>query len=55
MNPQRKGIKIVGIVDTNIDPILADYPIPANDDAISSVKFILEKIKETIQNSKANV
>src|SRR3990167_8387442 len=49
---KRKGIFIVAISDTNIDPDLADYPIPANDDAISSVKYILEKIKETILNSK---
>ena len=49
---RRKGISIVGVVDTNIDPTLVDYPIPANDDAISSVKYILEKISETILNSK---
>src|SRR5258708_1062642 len=28
------GIKTVGIVDTNADPFIIDYPIPANDDAI---------------------
>lgn len=50
---KRKGIFIVAIADTNIDPDLADYPIPANDDAISSVKYILEKVTETIKNSKA--
>lgn len=43
-----KGIKVVGVSDTNTDPTLADYPIPANDDAISSVKYILEKVKEVI-------
>jgi small subunit ribosomal protein S2 len=43
-----KGIKVIGISDTNCDPTLADYPIPANDDAISSVKYILEKVKEVI-------
>lgn len=43
-----KGIKVIGIADTNVDPTLADYPIPANDDAISSVKYILEKVKEAI-------
>lgn len=48
----RKKIKIVAICDTNTDPSKVDYPIPANDDAISSVKYILEKIKETILNSK---
>ncbi len=45
---RRKGIKIVAISDTNADPTLADYPIPANDDAISSVKYILEKVKKAI-------
>ena len=50
---RRKGIKIVGVVDTNIDPTLVDYPIPANDDAISSVSYILEKVSETITNSKS--
>lgn len=49
---KRKGIKIVAICDTNTDPSQVDYPIPANDDAISSVKYVLEKLKETILNSK---
>jgi len=47
-----KGIKIIGIVDTNIDPTLADYLIPANDDAISSVRYILDKVQETIVAAK---
>lgn len=47
-----KGIKVIGISDTNVDPSLADYPIPANDDAISSVKYILEKVKGVILNAK---
>jgi len=45
---RKKGIKIIALCDTNIDPDLADYPIPANDDAISAVKYILEKIKEVV-------
>lgn len=51
---KKRGIKIVGLVDTNIDPDFADYPIPANDDAISSVKYILEKIKQVITWSLSN-
>jgi small subunit ribosomal protein S2 len=47
-----KGIKIVAIVDTNVDPDIADYLIPANDDAISSVGYIIDKVKEVINNSK---
>jgi len=48
----KKGVKIIGIVDTNIDPSLADFPIPANDDSISSVQYILDKIKEVILKTK---
>lgn len=50
---KRKGIKIIGVVDTNIDPTLADYPILANDDAISSISYILNSIKEVMLNSQA--
>lgn len=49
---RKKNIAIVALVDTNVDPTLADYPIPANDEAISSVKYILDKIKETIKSAK---
>ena len=43
-----KGVKTVGIIDTNADPLAVDYPIPANDDAISSVRYILDKVKEQL-------
>jgi small subunit ribosomal protein S2 len=49
---KKRGIKIIGIVDTNADPNLVDYPIPANDDAISSLKYILSKVKEAILRGK---
>jgi small subunit ribosomal protein S2 len=35
-----KGIKVFGIVDSNCDPELVDYVIPANDDAVRSIKLI---------------
>mgnify|MGYP003824667641 FL=1 len=47
-----KKIKIIGIADTNVNPEIADYIIPANDDAISSVRYIAEKITEAILNAK---
>ena len=49
---RRKGIDIVGVIDTNVDPGLVEYPIPANDDAISSVSYILEKVSETITSAR---
>lgn len=45
---REKGVVVIAIADTNVNPTLADYPIPANDDAISSVKYILEKVKKVI-------
>jgi len=50
---RKKGIKVIAIADTDVDPTLADYPIPANDDAISSVKYILDKIKEVTKSAKS--
>lgn len=38
---RKLGIPIVGIVDTNCDPDLIDYPIPGNDDAIRAIKLII--------------
>ncbi len=52
---RKMGIKTIGISDTNINPDLADYSIPANDDAVSSVKYILEKVKNVILNTKKEI
>jgi small subunit ribosomal protein S2 len=41
---KRKQIPIIGIVDTNSDPTLIDYPIPGNDDAVGSLKLITSYI-----------
>ena len=49
---KKKNIPIIAIVDTNADPTSVEFPIPANDDAISSVKYILEKVKEVIKKYK---
>ena len=43
-----KNIPIVAIVDSNADISKVDYPIVGNDDAMSSVKYILDKIKEAV-------
>ncbi len=47
-----KGIIVIGISDTNVNPDTADLFIPANDDAASAVRYILEKIKEAILKVK---
>ena len=41
-------IPIVALVDTNANPDLVDYPIAANDDAIRSIRIILQKLIDPI-------
>lgn len=44
----RLNIPVVGIVDTNCDPDKIAYPIPANDDAVKSIKYITSLIADSI-------
>ena len=46
------NIPIIGIVDTNCDPDVIDYPIPGNDDSRRSIDLYCNLISETIKNSK---
>lgn len=49
---KKLGIKTIGIVDTNTDPTLVDYPIPANDDAIKALQLIADYLKAAIETGK---
>ena len=49
----RLGIPVFGLVDTNSDPTLLDYPIPGNDDAVKSIRIIVETMMEAIQQGVA--
>jgi small subunit ribosomal protein S2 len=49
---RRLKIPVVAIVDTNADPELADFPIAGNDDAIRSIKVMLEALNEAIIEGK---
>ena len=42
------GIPVISILDTNCDPDLVDVPIPGNDDAIRSIKLILQSLADNI-------
>lgn len=44
------NIPIIGIVDTNADPTIIDFPIPANDDSQKSIEIIVNAITEAIKN-----
>ena len=45
---RKLGIPIISILDTNCDPDLIDIPIPGNDDAVRSIKLILNTLTESI-------
>ncbi|MFA0766346.1 MAG: hypothetical protein BDTLLHRC_001299 [Candidatus Fervidibacter sp.] len=50
---RKLGIPVIAIVDTNCDPDMADFPIPANDDAIRSIRLITGKIAEACREGLA--
>ena len=45
---RKLGIPIISILDTNCDPDLVDVPIPGNDDAVRSIRLILESLTDNI-------
>ncbi|WPJ95793.1 30S ribosomal protein S2 [Coraliomargarita algicola] len=49
----RLGIPVIGLVDTNSDPTVLDFPIPGNDDAVKSIRIIVETILEAAQSGLA--
>lgn len=46
---RKLGIKTIAMVDTNSDPTLVDFPIPANDDASKSISIISEYLAGAIK------
>jgi small subunit ribosomal protein S2 len=48
---ERLRIPIIGLVDTNVDPMGVDYPIPGNDDAIRSCELVIRTIGEAVLES----
>lgn len=52
---KKLNIPVFGIADTNSDPDLLDYVIPANDDAIRSVSLILAVMADAVVESKGGV
>lgn len=49
---EKLGVPIVSMLDTNCDPDVVDIPIPANDDAIRSIKLIIGKLADAIYEGR---
>ncbi|MCB0510996.1 MAG: 30S ribosomal protein S2 [Bacteroidetes bacterium] len=50
---KKLGVKTLGMVDTNSDPNLVDFAIPANDDATKSIQIIVNYLTEQIKEGLA--
>ncbi len=46
------GIPVLALIDTNCDPDLVDYAIPANDDSIKSISLFISLFEEVIKGGK---
>jgi len=49
---RKKGIPIVAICDSNVDPSKVDYPIPGNDDAVKAVQMIVDLVVKSVKAGK---
>lgn len=45
---KKRGVKVIGILDSNADPHLVDFGIPANDDSLRSVTLIITLLADAI-------
>ncbi|MDO8557584.1 MAG: 30S ribosomal protein S2 [bacterium] len=50
---KRMRVPTIALVDTNADPTLVTHPIPANDDAITAVSYIVKRIADAILKGKS--
>jgi small subunit ribosomal protein S2 len=48
---KRLRLPIIGLVDSNVDPVPVDFPVPGNDDAIRSCSLVIGTIGEAIETS----
>lgn len=48
----RRGVKVIAVCDSNVDPSDVDYPIPANDDAVKSIELIVNLMASAIKEGR---
>lgn len=52
---QRRKVSTIAMVDTNADPEIIDYPIPANDDAVRSLEIVVKSVADAIIEGKSGI
>ena len=55
LEAKKLKIPVIGILDTNADPDLVDFPIPGNDDALRSISLYADLFKSTIIEAKKEI
>lgn len=55
LEARKLNIPVFGLTDTNCDPGFVDYPIPANDDAIKSIKLLISLLADAIVEAKGGI
>ncbi|MBU1032495.1 MAG: 30S ribosomal protein S2 [Patescibacteria group bacterium] len=49
---KRRGVKVVALCDTNVDPTDVDFPIPCNDDAVNTLEIIVKLMTEACKEGR---
>ena len=55
LEAKKLGIPVFGLADTNCNPNFVDYAIPANDDAIKSIKLMVSLLADAIVEAKGGI
>ena len=51
---RRMGLVVIGLLDTDCDPSMVDIVIPGNDDALKSVRLLVEQLVRAVEEGCAN-
>jgi len=51
---RKMGVAVIGLLDTDCDPTLVDIAIPGNDDALKSVRLLIERLAASVEEGVAN-
>src|SRR4026207_1682967 len=50
---RRMGVAVIGVLDTDCDPDSVDIVIPGNDDALKSVRLMIEQLVSSVAEGRA--
>lgn len=48
----KRGVKVIAVCDSNVDPTMIDFPIPANDDAVKAIDLIANTVAQAMKDGR---